>query len=205
MVRSLSQPPEPAPAHHPHAPDWPDDAALLAAARADPEAFALVYQRYVAVIYRYCHVQLGSGPAAEDATSEVFLRALAGLRGFRGGSVAAWLFKIARNAVIDTSRRRRLQPLDAIGELVDPALSPEAAAEAAAERAVLREALSALPDDQRAAVWLQLAGWSGEQIASALGRSPAAVYMLRARALARLSKALRRAGWFPEEVHDARA
>ncbi len=47
-----------------------------------------------------------------------------------------------------------------------------------------------LPPEQRAAVELQLAGWSGEQIAAALGRSPAAVKMLRFRALQRLRTAL---------------
>ena len=47
----------------------------------------------------------------------------------------------------------------------------------------------------RTAVELQLAGWSGEQIAGALRRTPAAVYMLRARALARMEQSLRRSGW----------
>jgi RNA polymerase sigma-70 factor, ECF subfamily len=57
----------------------------------------------------------------------------------------------------------------------------------ASERAQrLRAALATLPDEQRAAVELQLAGWPGEQIAAALDRSPEAVRMLRHRAITRL-------------------
>lgn len=178
----------------------PDDAALVAAARADRRQFTLLYERYVDRVYRYCYIQLGNHAAAEDATSEVFLKALAGLGGFRNGSVAAWILRIARNAVIDIRRRKRpATSIDAAGDPTDPAPTPEDAVLAGAELAALREALAALPDDQRAAVELQLAGWTGEQIAAALDRSPAAVYMLRTRALARMAKYLRRAGWHPEE------
>jgi len=186
------------------APLEPDDGALIAAARTDPREFTPLYERYVDRVYRYCYIQLGNHAAAEDATSEVFLKALAGLGGFRGGNVAAWILRIARNAVIDVHRRRRPSAsIDVVGELPDPAPTPEGAVLAGAELRALRAALAALPDDQRAAVALQLAGWSGEQIAAALDRSPAAVYMLRTRALARMAKSLRRAGWHPEESrHD---
>ncbi len=203
MVRFRSQPAGPcpisdAPAHPPA-----DDACLVAAARADPRAFGPLYERYVALVYRYCYIQLGEASAAEDVTSEVFLKALAGLRGFRDGSVAAWMLQIARHAVTDSYRRRRpTASIDAVGELTDPSPTPEAAAVVRAEQRALRAALAELPPEQHAAVVLQLAGWSGDQIATALDRSPAAVYMLRARALDRLAKALRRGGWTLGDVDD---
>lgn len=173
-----------------------DDRSLLRAARSDPRAFALLYERYVGPVFGFCYVQLGNRASAEDVTSEVFLKALAGLDGYRNGAVAAWFLAIARNTIIDLRRRRRaVEPIEAAGEIADPGMSPEQVAEARAERIALRTALDGLPEDQRTAVELQLAGWSGEQIAAALGRSPAAVYMLRARALTRMEKSLRRAGW----------
>jgi RNA polymerase sigma-70 factor (ECF subfamily) len=176
----------------------PDDAALIAAARADPEAFGLVYERYVGVIYRYCYLRLGNATAAEDATSEVFLKALGGLPGFRNGNVAAWMLRIARNVVVDHHRRgRRATSLDQVEELADPRRTPEGDALARAEAEALRAAMNALPEDQRTTLTLQLAGWSGDQIAAALGKKPSAVYMLRARALVRMQKTLRRAGWNP--------
>ena len=203
MARSRYQSvgPEPLPEVPPCPPA--DDACLVAAARADPRAFGPLYERYVGLVYRYCYIQLGNAAAAEDATSEVFLKALAGLRGFRNGSVAAWILQIARNAVADVHRRRRpTASIDQAGDLADPALTPEAVAVAHAEQEALRAALATLPPEQHAAVVLQLAGWSGDQIAGALGKSPAAVYMLRVRALARLAKSLRRAGWNPGDHDD---
>ena len=183
-----------------------DDATLVAAARAEPAQFALLYERYVGPIYRYCYVQLGSQAAAEDATSEVFLKALAALPRFRGGSVPGWLLRIARNTVIDTRRRRRpAAPIEDVDELAGREQTPEEAVVGAAERQALRAALAALPDDQRTAIVLQLAGWSGDQIGAALGRSRTAVYMLRVRALARLAKSLRAAGWRGEDfIHEQR-
>jgi RNA polymerase sigma-70 factor (ECF subfamily) len=181
-----------------------DDVALVAAARADPAQFALLYERYVGPIYRFCYIQLGSRMAAEDATSEVFLKAIAALPGFRGGSVPGWLLQIARNTVIDLYRRKK--PVSSIEERHDLAgreQTPEQAALTAEAREALRRALAALPDDQRTAIVLQLAGWSGEQVAQALGKTRTAVYMLRVRALARLEKSLRAAGWRGEDLIDA--
>ncbi len=164
-----------------------DDRALAAAARADPAAFATLYERYLAPVYRYCYLRLGNRQDAEDATARVFLRALHGLAGYRGGLFAAWLFQIARHVLIDAGRGRRpVQALEAAGEPLDRARGPEEAALAAAEGEALRSALAALPPDQRAAVELGLAGWRGEEIAAALGKSAAAVKMDRLRALKRL-------------------
>ena len=183
-----------------------DDATLVAAARDEPAQFALLYERYVGPIYRCCYVHLGNQTAAEDATSEVFLKALAALPRFRGGSVPGWLLQIARNTVIDTRRRRRpATPIEDVDELAGGEQTPEEAVVDAAERHALRAALAALPDDQRTAIVLQLAGWSGDQIAAALGRTRTAVYMLRVRALARLAKSLRAAGWRGEDLVDEQA
>ncbi len=167
------------------------DAVLVAAARQDPRAFTFLYDRYLDPIYRFCYVRLGSREAAEDATSEVFLRALVGLKGFRGGSFPAWLYRIAHNVVTDSHRKARpSMPIERIDEPIDPADTPEDAVISRTERQAMASALSLLPDDQRIAIELQLAGWSGEQIAEALGRSPGAVRMLRLRALQRLREIL---------------
>lgn len=164
-----------------------DDAALVAGAQADPRAFGPLYEHYLGPIYRYCLVRLGSPEAAEDATSQVFLKALAGLRGYRGGLFVAWLYQIAHNVVLDTRRRRSpADTLELAGEPTNRAPTPEGMAIARAEQEGLRLALAQLPEDQRSAIELQLAGWSSVQIAAVLDRSPAAVKMLRLRAITRL-------------------
>lgn len=171
----------------------PDEALLVAAARADRRAFAPLYARYVGPIYRYCHARLRSREAAEDATGEVFARALAALPGSREGSFAAWLFRIAHNVVVDAHRRRHpTEPLDVAEDAPDLARPPDDLALAAIEHEALWMAITNLPDEQRASVELQLVGWADGRIADTLGRTPAAVRMLRLRALGRLRELLDR-------------
>jgi len=184
-------------------PDTPADAALVAAAQADPRAFVALYERYVDRVYGYCHARLGDREAAEDATSEVFTRALAALGRYQDGLFAAWLFRIAHNVVVDARRRRPVAPPAASDDHPDPARGPAEAAIATSERAAVQRALAALPDDERAAIELAQAGWSGAAIAAQLGRSPSAVKQLRYRAMGRLRASLTRAGHAPEEARDA--
>lgn len=172
-------------------PRVPDDEELVAAALRDPARFTALYTRYLDPVYRYCYVRLGSHEAAEDATSEIFLKALAGLPGYRGGLFAAWLFRIAHNVVTDQYRRRRPSaPIDAAGDVPDPAGQPEDVVIAEGERATVRDAIGQLPDEQRHVIELQLAGWSGAQIAAAIGRSHGATRMLRLRAVQQLRSLL---------------
>lgn len=163
-----------------------DDDMLAAAARADHGAYSVLYQRYLDPVFRYCFVRLQSRDAAEDVTSEVFLKALAGIHTYRGGNFSAWLFRIAHNEVIRSYRRRANRLLGDAGDLVDGAPSPETHVEQQADRAQLMLALAQLSEEQRTVVELRLAGWAGGQIAAATGKSPAAVKMLRYRAIIRL-------------------
>jgi RNA polymerase sigma-70 factor (ECF subfamily) len=164
-----------------------DDAVLARAAQANPAAFVMLYERYVDRVHRYCYLKLGSREAAEDATSQVFLEALAGIGGYRGGYFAGWLFRIAQHTVTDTYRERRPNlPIDAAGDVRDPAAPPEHHAVVESELDQLRAALAKLPDDQRAVLDLQLADLTTAEIAEILGRSPNAVRIARYRALQRL-------------------
>jgi RNA polymerase sigma-70 factor (ECF subfamily) len=167
-----------------------EDAVLVAAARANPRAFTPLYRRYVNPVHRYCYLKLGDRHAAEDATSEVFLKALAGLGGYHGGYFAGWLFRIAQHVVIDSQRRgargRVALPLDAAGEVADPSALPEETAIIHSQLDALRAALRALPGDQRAAIELELAGLANQEIAAALGRNAGSTRVLRFRATQRL-------------------
>ncbi len=191
------------PTTHPRECAEPNDAELVIAARTNPRAFVLLYERYLGPVYRYCYVRLDSREAAEDATSDVFLKVLASLPSLRDQAFAAWLFRIAHNVVVDIYRRRRpVHPLETAEDQNDPTQTPEAEVEARAEREALYAALAQLSDEQRAAVELKLAGWSGEQIAAALGKSQAAVKMHRYRALDRLRALLTQADGRTGEDHD---
>lgn len=168
-----------------------DDALLVRAAQGTPNAFAFLYDRYVDRIHRYCYLKLGNRDAAEDATSQVFLEALAELGHFRGGSFAGWLFRIAQHTVTDVYRARRLaRSIDEVGSLMDSAPLPEQSAIARSDLDTLRAALETLPTDQRLVMELQLADLSTQEIADALGKSANAIRIIRYRAFQQLRSIL---------------
>ncbi len=162
---------------------------LAAAARADPQAFALLYGRFVRPVYRYCYVRLGNSEAAEDATSVAFLKAFASINSYHGGQFAAWLFRIAHNTVVDMQRQQRPSAaLEAATEVADSAPTPEDAALIGGSDAAVGEMLAQLTAERRSVLELHLAGWTDPQAAAILGKSAVAVKMLRRRALAQLRR-----------------
>lgn len=169
-----------------------DEAALVAQAQRDRRAFALLYDSYVGPIYRYCYRMLGNREAAEDATSETFMKALAALPKYRARSFRGWLFTIAHNVATDSLRRKPIHVLNENWDLVDHSLTPEEHALADEARQELNALLGQLTVDQRSVVELRLAGLSGAEIAQVLGRSPQAVKSTQFRAYERLRRLIGR-------------
>jgi RNA polymerase sigma-70 factor (ECF subfamily) len=161
----------------------PDDEDLVAQAQQDPAAFAPLYRRYVGPIFAFCYQRLGTRELAEDATSQVFVQALAALPGYRAGTFRAWLYAIARNVVTDLHRARpsiELIESDAAHPSLDDDLLLRE------NELDLRQLLDRLTPEQRDVVELRLAGLSGPEIAVALGRSHGAVRALQFRAYQQL-------------------
>jgi RNA polymerase sigma factor (sigma-70 family) len=72
------------------------------AVMARPADVAGVYRMHVRSIYAFIYSKVGNREAAEDLTSDVFVKALAHLdTGRNDASIAAWLYRVARNAVTD--------------------------------------------------------------------------------------------------------
>jgi RNA polymerase sigma-70 factor, ECF subfamily len=169
-----------------------DDACLVAAARTDPRAFAPLYARYSDSIYRYCARRVGDPEAAADATSQVFVKALAGLPGYRGDgpSFRSWLFAIAHNVLVDGDRtRRQTIGLEAAEMIASAAPSVEEAVLTAEVGRTIHGLLAQLTPDQREVMELRLAGLTGPEIAAAVNRSLGAVKISQVRAFARLRAA----------------
>ncbi len=180
----------------PPAPAGGDERLIVARARHDRSAFAPLYERYVNDVYRYCHYRLGSREAAEDVTSLTFIKAMASLGQYRGGSFRAWLFTIAHRTVIDHVRARRPDlPLDLAERAVSTERSPETAALASEDQRQLAALLAQLPTEQRRVVELRLAGLNDREIADVLGERHTAVRTRQSRALARLRTLATESGW----------
>jgi RNA polymerase sigma-70 factor (ECF subfamily) len=178
------------------------DAELVALARRDRHAFALLYTRYLDPVHRYCYRRLGSREAAEDATSLGEDKALSALPQYRDTSFRGWLFAIAHHVVIDRYRATHPeQSLETASEVLDEAPSPEELAIAADERRSLRALLAHLPEHQRQVFELRLAGLTGAEIAQALGRGPGNVDVTQYRAVARLRILLGLAAGVQEVIH----
>ncbi len=94
-----------------------DTEVLNHAIQGDPEAFSLLYERYVKRIYNYIFYRTGNSSDAEDLTERVFHRAFGHIQTYnnRGVPFSAWLYRIAHNLVAnwhrDNSRRKEV-PLE---------------------------------------------------------------------------------------------
>jgi RNA polymerase sigma-70 factor (ECF subfamily) len=81
---------------------------VLRAQAFDEEALSALFASYYPRMYTYGLAQLRSVHTAEDFASDVILRVLDGIRRYRLGEqpFSAWVFRIARNRLIDLQRRR---------------------------------------------------------------------------------------------------
>lgn len=155
-----------------------DEQAMVEAARHDPAAFAALYQRYFARIYRYLRIRLRSEEDAADLTQQVFLKALDALPRYQSRSApfAAWLFTIARRTLADRFRRRPVTlPLEAAGDLLsDHEMEATLLQRESIEQ--LSALLGGLTPDARDLLALRFAaGLTTPDIAAILGKRPEAV------------------------------
>lgn len=73
------------------------------------DAFSMLYDRYVGKIYRFVYYKTLHKETAEDIVADVFYKAMDGLHGYHAskGPFSAWIYTIARNAVVDHYRNHR--------------------------------------------------------------------------------------------------
>jgi RNA polymerase sigma-70 factor (ECF subfamily) len=167
-------------------PEQADERLLVEAAQKDPTRFAELYEINFERVYAFVTRRVGDRDAAEDLTSEVFHKALANLRRFewRGVPFAAWLLRIAGNAIADRAQRAGKEL--AVDD--PPELSEEASAlvdlEEVEYRARLFRLVDELPADQRRVIAMRFAEEKSiREIAEALGRTEGAVKQLQFRGL----------------------
>lgn len=170
--------------------------ALVTRAVAEPADFAAVYDHYFPKVWNYVRYRVRGSHAADDVTSRVFERALAGLGSYDPGkgSFGGWLFSIARNCVNDHHRsvaRRRWLPLEALRHRADESDGPEALAEWSETKRELVAAIEKLNDRERDLLGLKFGGGlTNKRISELTGLSESNVGVILYRALRRLKARL---------------
>jgi RNA polymerase sigma-70 factor, ECF subfamily len=170
------------------------DADLLDLAATNREAFAALFQRHQASVYRFAKQMTGSKEAAEDLTQEVFIALIQhgdhydpGL-----GSLTTYLYGIVRNLVRRRHKRHRSRPEVDMTQVEDdsPALAtardPIDELARAEQRLALRRAILLLPMHYREVIVLcELNGLSYDQAARIVGRPVGTIRsrLIRARSL----------------------
>lgn len=138
-------------------------------------------QPYEPALRAYLSKRFPSLPDHDDLVQEVYVRLLHAKERGHLTYAKAFLFVVARNAAIDTIRRRRTTRLETISENEEmPVLEPAGDVVDSMERQqrldILIEAMSALPERCRQVMMLRhLDGLSYKEIAERLGISPETV------------------------------
>ncbi len=174
--------------------EWPDDALMLAILERDQHAFAVLYDRYVDLVYSAAYRILGDAGLAEDTVQDVFVRLWRRPETFiaERGRFISWLMSVTRHRALDELRARGRRWKREGGPLGDPVESaepvfhpgdpdPSASAELAEERAAVRRALESLPADQRRALELAYFGGLTQQEIAAYLHEPLGTIKTRIR------------------------
>jgi len=164
---------------------------LIAAAQKDPARFAELYEENFERIYAFVARRVRNRDDAEDITAEVFRDALSNLARFewRGAPFAAWLYKIAANAIADRWHRAAKEQATVAAD--PPDSSAKIDPEEIERRTRLFRMVADLPNDQRRVIEMRFAdGKSIREIAQELRRTDGAIKQLQFRGLRNLKDAM---------------
>jgi len=168
-----------------------DERMLVEAAQRDPAEFEALYELYFEPVYAFVASRVRDRATAEDVTSEVFHKALANLSSFewRGVPFAAWLLKIAANAIVDCAKRaaREFPAPDDPPERAVPLDLQDSEMRAIEHRAKLFRLVGRLPEVQKQVVYERFVEQrSIREIAQRPGKTEGAVKQLQLRAVQNL-------------------
>jgi RNA polymerase sigma-70 factor (ECF subfamily) len=157
-------------------------------------AFGRIFDEFHQPVYRFIASRVHRPSDAEDLTQLVFVKALEALPRYeqRGIPFGGWLFRLARNTIIDHIRTRHDHAeLDAVSEHASTDAGPEQLAGVRDDLDAVGRALAGLTADQREAIELRFfGGLSAREAAEVMGKQEGTVRGLQFRAIASLRRTL---------------
>ena len=157
-------------------------------------AFGRIFDEFHQPIYRFIASRVHRPSDAEDLTQLVFVKALEALPRYeqRGIPFGGWLFRLARNTIIDHIRTRHDHAeLDAVSERASTDAGPEQLASVRDDMDAVSRALAGLTDEQREVIELRFfGGLSAREAADIMGKQEGTVRGLQFRAIASLRRTL---------------
>ena len=166
---------------------------LINKSRTDPEAFGLLYERYVDKIFNYVYFRVGSTDDAQDLTAKVFFKALKSISSYRhmGLPFAAWLYRIAHNLVANYHRDRSKMVEISIENLTitdtSKASAPEVQLSKQQDNAYLLKLINDLSPQKKELIILKFVQrLSNEEIGQIFGKTEGAIKSLYHRTLLEL-------------------
>ncbi len=177
--------------------------------RGETAAVEQLYDLYADRLYRYLLVRVGDPDTAADLTTELFLKVIKSIGGFRlnrdrpAATVSAWLYRIAANLAAQHYRAQRRASwlgLDDFEAHAAPEAGPQTVTEQKEELAHLAHAVARLNEEQRLVIIGKFVEtMSNAEIAAWLGKTEGAVKALQHRALRSLARLMR-----PESPQEQR-
>ncbi len=168
---------------------------IVRAKQGDTTAIGELYEAFRLGIYRYLFYRSGDGQIADDLTSEVFIRMIRALPGFRfqEASFQAWLYQIAHNLLNDHYRKASYRNHVQLEENMsnDPQNQRSRPVEKSLNSVALKQALDGLSGEQRDVIVMRfISGMSIAEVAQYINKSEDAVKGLQRRALTSLRAVL---------------
>ncbi len=159
----------------------------------DKQAFVAVYDQYLTPIYRFVYFKVNDMAEAEDLTSQVFLKCWSYIQDGKitdYGTIRAFLYKVARNTVIDYYRQKtENQPLDEAENVASPEQLPPETIDNNLSVALIVSQIKKLKDEYREVLILKFVNeLSTTEIAEILGKTRGNIRVLLHRAERALKK-----------------
>lgn len=172
-----------------------DDQLLERAIQNERDAQRIIFERYFAAITQFVRLRVNDREQARDIASDVFLDLFVALRGISPPrtNLRAWLFRVARNKIVDHYGHSKKLSADVLDEWVPASREnePEAAVMQSWQLERTRRALNMLVEEQQEVLILRFSqGLSVKETADLMDRSVSAIKSLQFRAVENLRQLL---------------